>query len=210
MAWALQPRLTYRSRVLISEVPAMRRLTLAVIVLVVSVACATNPVSGKKELSLMSEAEELAIGQQADAEIRREMGVYDNQELQRYVSDIGMRLARQSHRPNLPWTFTVVDSPAVNAFAAARRLRLHHARHPAVSRRRGGTGWCARPRNRPRHRAPCVAAVTRVRRPAASDSRCSASSSRRPLRSGSRRRRGSACSSSSTAGTTSSSPTGWA
>ncbi len=95
----------------------MRRLTLAVLVLVVSVACATNPVSGKKELSLMSEAEELAIGQQADAEIRREMGVYDNQELQRYVSDIGMRLARQSHRPNLPWTFTVVDSPAINAFA---------------------------------------------------------------------------------------------
>ena len=95
----------------------MRRLTLAVLVLVVSVACATNPVSGKKEFSLMSEAEELAIGQQADAEIRREMGVYDNQELQRYVSDIGMRLARQSHRPNLPWTFTVVDSPAINAFA---------------------------------------------------------------------------------------------
>jgi len=95
----------------------MRRLTLAGIALVVSVACATNPVSGKKEFSLMSEAQELALGQQADAEIRREMGVYDNPELQRYVSDIGMRLARQSHRPNLPWTFTVVDSPAINAFA---------------------------------------------------------------------------------------------
>jgi len=95
----------------------MRRLTLAVIILATSLACATNPVTGKKEFSLMSEAEELAIGQQADAEIRREMGVYDNQELQRYVSDIGMRLAQQSHRPNLPWTFTVVDSPAINAFA---------------------------------------------------------------------------------------------
>jgi len=99
------------------EVPVMRRLTLAVIILATSLACATNPVTGKKEFSLMSEAEELAIGQQADAEIRREMGVYDNQELQRYVSDIGMRLAQQSHRPNLPWTFTVVDSPAINAFA---------------------------------------------------------------------------------------------
>jgi predicted Zn-dependent protease len=95
----------------------MRRLTPAVLALVFAAACATNPVSGKKEFSLMSEAEELAIGQQADAEIRREMGVYDNPELQRYVSDIGMRLARQSHRPNLPWTFTVVDSPAINAFA---------------------------------------------------------------------------------------------
>ena len=57
------------------------------------------------------------MGQQADAEIRREMGVYPDQELQRYVQDIGMRLAEHSHRPNLPWTFTVVDSPAINAFA---------------------------------------------------------------------------------------------
>ena len=93
------------------------RLTLAALALSLSVACATNPVTGKKELSLLSEAEELALGQQADAEIRREMGVYPDQELQRYVSDIGMRLAQQSHRPNLPWTFTVVDSPAINAFA---------------------------------------------------------------------------------------------
>ena len=68
-------------------------------------------------MSLLSEAEELAIGQQQDAEIRREMGVYDDPELQRYVSDIGQELARDSHRPNLPWTFTVVDSPAINAFA---------------------------------------------------------------------------------------------
>ena len=45
------------------------------------------------------------------------MGVYDDPELQRYVNDIGQQLARVSHRPNLPWTFTVVDSPAINAFA---------------------------------------------------------------------------------------------
>ena len=80
-------------------------------------ACATNPVSGKRQVSLMSEAEEMAIGQQQDAEIRREMGVYDDPALQRYVSDIGTELARRSHRPTLPWTFTIVDSPAINAFA---------------------------------------------------------------------------------------------
>ena len=79
--------------------------------------CATNPVTGKRELSLMSEAEEIAYGQQADPEIRREMGVYDDESLQRYVRDIGDRLARLSHRPGLPWTFTVVDQQAVNAFA---------------------------------------------------------------------------------------------
>jgi predicted Zn-dependent protease len=80
-------------------------------------ACATNPVTGKREISLMSEAEEIAYGQQADVEIRREMGVYDDPELQRYVADIGDRLARLSHRPNLPWSFAVVDHQAVNAFA---------------------------------------------------------------------------------------------
>jgi predicted Zn-dependent protease len=83
----------------------------------VAAGCATNPVSGKREISLLSEAQELAIGQQADAEVRREMGIYDERELQRYVSDIGMRLAQVSHRPNLAWTFTIVDLPAINAFA---------------------------------------------------------------------------------------------
>ena len=85
--------------------------------LLVSAACATNPVTGKRQMSLLSEAEEIAIGQQQDAEIRREMGVYDDPALQRYVNDIGQELARVSHRPNLPWSFTVVDSPAINAFA---------------------------------------------------------------------------------------------
>lgn len=80
-------------------------------------ACALNPVTGRREVSLMSEAEEIAIGRQGDAEIRREMGQYRDDELQRYVSGIGERLAAVSHRPGLPWTFTVLDSSAVNAFA---------------------------------------------------------------------------------------------
>ena len=83
------------------------------ILVIVGAACATNPVTGKRQMSLLSEAEELAIGQQQDAEIRREMGVYDDPGLQRYVNDIGQQLARLSHRPNLPWSFTIVDNPAV-------------------------------------------------------------------------------------------------
>jgi predicted Zn-dependent protease len=80
-------------------------------------ACATNPVTGKRQMTLLSEAEEAAIGQQQDAEIRREMGVYDHPSLQQYVNEIGQELARNSHRPHLPWSFTIVDSPAINAFA---------------------------------------------------------------------------------------------
>ena len=66
---------------------------------------------------LMSEAQELQLGQQADAEIRQTMGVYNDPELQAYVDRVGQRLARTSHRPNLKWKFTIVDEQAVNAFA---------------------------------------------------------------------------------------------
>lgn len=81
------------------------------------VACATNPVTGKRELSFMSEAQEISIGQENHPQILQEMGSYDHQELQRYLSDIGLRLAKSSERPQLPWRFTVVDQPVVNAFA---------------------------------------------------------------------------------------------
>ena len=80
-------------------------------------ACATNPVTGEQEFSLMSEAQEIELGTQMDVQVRKEMGVYEDAELQRYVETIGMRLARASERPNLPWHFAVVDEPAINAFA---------------------------------------------------------------------------------------------
>ena len=79
--------------------------------------CATNPVTGGREFALMTEGQEISIGEDADAQIREQMGVYDSPALQGYVADLGHRIAAMSHRPNLPWRFTVVDSPAVNAFA---------------------------------------------------------------------------------------------
>jgi predicted Zn-dependent protease len=102
----------------------MRRLTTTYLVLgllafaaAVLPACATNPATGKREFSLMSEAQEIQLGKEMDPQVRQEMGVYEDAALQRYVSNIGMQLARASERPNLPWQFTVVDEPAVNAFA---------------------------------------------------------------------------------------------
>jgi predicted Zn-dependent protease len=92
-----------------------RAVPIAAIVLVA--ACATNPVTGRRELSLMSEAQEVSLGRESDAQIKAEMGVYEDPELQKYVSDVGLRLAKLSERPNLPWQFTVVDQPAINAFA---------------------------------------------------------------------------------------------
>lgn len=95
----------------------LRWLGAAAALLTALAACATNPVTGRRELTLMSEAQEIAMGRDADPQIRAEMGVYDDPELQRYVSDLGLRLAKASERPDLPWQFTVVDQPAVNAFA---------------------------------------------------------------------------------------------
>ena len=95
----------------------LKRVHVVAVALATATACATNPVTGKREISLMSEAQEIGLGQQYDAEVRREMGVYDDPKLQQYVEAIGMQLARASERPNLPWHFTIVDVPAVNAFA---------------------------------------------------------------------------------------------
>ncbi|HEY7498644.1 MAG TPA: M48 family metalloprotease [Vicinamibacterales bacterium] len=95
----------------------IKMLAPAVVAGALAVGCATNPATGNREFSLMSEAQEIQLGQQMDVEVRKEMGVYEDAALQRYVEGVGMRLARGSDRPNLPWHFTVVDSPAVNAFA---------------------------------------------------------------------------------------------
>ena len=83
-------------------------------------ACGTqvvNPVTGQTEYSAMSEQDEIAEGQKAHAGVLEEYGAYDDPKLQAYVNDLGQRLAAQSHRANLKWTFTVLDSPEINAFA---------------------------------------------------------------------------------------------
>lgn len=94
-----------------------RHVAIAAVAASVTLACATNPATGRRQLMLMSEAQEIQLGRDSDQQIRQEMGVYDDPALQQYVDRIGQRLARQSHRPQLPWTFTVVNEPAVNAFA---------------------------------------------------------------------------------------------
>lgn len=93
------------------------RLILVLAILALLSACATNPVTGKKELVLVSEAQEIQMGQAGAQQVNQEMGLYDDPELEAYVSELGMRLAKSSERPNIPWQFHVLDSPIVNAFA---------------------------------------------------------------------------------------------
>lgn len=82
-----------------------------------SAGCTLNPATGQRQLTLISEQQEIAMGHTYDKQITAELGLYPDQELQDYVNDLGSRLAAKSERPNLPWTFRVVDDPMVNAFA---------------------------------------------------------------------------------------------
>jgi predicted Zn-dependent protease len=87
------------------------------IILSVLTACATNPVTGKKEFMLLSEKQEIAMGQQSDPEIIQYFGIYEDDKLQKFIQRTGERMARVSHRPDLNYEFKIVDSPVVNAFA---------------------------------------------------------------------------------------------
>ena len=81
------------------------------------IACATNPATGKKQLMLVSEAQEIAMGKEADQEAVAAYGLYPDPKVQAYVERLGKGLAAKSERPDLPWSFKVVDDPTVNAFA---------------------------------------------------------------------------------------------
>ncbi len=96
---------------------AFRRIVVTAVGALALTHCAQNPVTGGKDFVLMSEQQELALGAQAHQDVLKEYAALDNPALQAYVSEVGQRLAKQSHRPALDWHFTVVDSPDVNAFA---------------------------------------------------------------------------------------------
>ncbi len=76
-----------------------------------------NPVTGETERTVMTEQDEIAEGQKSHQQVIKEYGVYDNPRVQAYVNEVGQKLAAQSQRPNLKWTFTVLDSTEINAFA---------------------------------------------------------------------------------------------
>jgi predicted Zn-dependent protease len=96
----------------------VRRLLPVVLVIAIAAGCATNPVTGKKEISFVSEAQEIQAGQQSQASIVAEFGTFEHRGWAARVDSMGKALAARSHRPELPWNFQVLDDPTVNAFAA--------------------------------------------------------------------------------------------
>lgn len=79
--------------------------------------CARNPVTGKRQVALITESQELAMGQEADPQIVAQYGLYEDTALQNFINRKGKEMAAISHRPNLNYSFRIVDSDILNAFA---------------------------------------------------------------------------------------------
>jgi predicted Zn-dependent protease len=79
--------------------------------------CSMNPATGQNQLMLISEAQEIEMGREYDPQVVASIGLYPDDTWQRYIQQLGSQIAATGERPNLPWTFRVVDDPAVNAFA---------------------------------------------------------------------------------------------
>ena len=87
------------------------------VLLFLGIACAVNPVTGKRELSLYSEQDEIALGKETDIQIKHQFGIYEDSSLNSYVAGVGQSLSPHTHRSQLSYSFAVLDSPVVNAFA---------------------------------------------------------------------------------------------
>jgi predicted Zn-dependent protease len=80
--------------------------------------CATDPVTGKKQLMLVSEDTEVKIDQQySPIQISSDYGTVQDSQLNSYVSQVGKEMAAKSHRPHMPYSFRVVNATYVNAYA---------------------------------------------------------------------------------------------
>lgn len=79
--------------------------------------CAVNPVTGKTQLMLMTESQEIAMGKEYDPQLVASFGQYEEPGILSLVETKGTEMGKISHRPNLQYHFRILDSPVVNAFA---------------------------------------------------------------------------------------------
>jgi len=94
----------------------MKNLLIFLVIGTLLASCARNPITGKKEFAI-SEKRELQLGASYDPQIVASMGEYKDPQLESLIKKLGMQMAKESHRPNLNWKFTIIDSDVVNAFA---------------------------------------------------------------------------------------------
>ena len=94
----------------------MSRKLLIILLLVAGLAllggCAVNPVTGRQELALtsVSPQQEIELGKKAFPQVLQKMGgTFQDPELEDYVNQVGQRLGRVSHRPELHYEFKVLN-----------------------------------------------------------------------------------------------------
>ncbi len=98
---------------------SLTRLLIAITLLLTLISgCAVNPVTGKRELALVTEGQELAIGAEQYGPAQQSQGgaLHIDPALSQYVSSVGQRLAKVSDRP-LPYEFIVLNNSVPNAWA---------------------------------------------------------------------------------------------
>jgi predicted Zn-dependent protease len=83
-----------------------------------SCGCAINPVTGENQLMLVSEAQELQIGRQYAPEVEKQLGGrIENWQLQNYVNNVGQKISRVSHMPELEFHYVGLNDDSINAMA---------------------------------------------------------------------------------------------
>jgi predicted Zn-dependent protease len=88
-----------------------------IVPLIIIPSCAVNPVTGKKQLMLFSEAQEIKMGEEYDPQVIATFGLYEDEDLKAFIEEKGTEMGKISHRPKLEYHFRILDSPVVNAFA---------------------------------------------------------------------------------------------
>ncbi len=106
-----------QSRLNLGRLTPAPRLICVLVALATLCSCATNPVSGDLDFALISESKEIQQGREFNQQVLKQYEIYDDPDLQQYISRIGQALVAKSHRSDLPFTFTLLDSPEINAFA---------------------------------------------------------------------------------------------
>ncbi len=89
----------------------------AVVLLLALSACRTTPFSGRQQLVLMPEEQEIALGAQAYQEVLKGEPLSTNREATAMVQRVGQRIAAVAGRPDYQWEFNLVASSSQNAFA---------------------------------------------------------------------------------------------
>jgi len=94
-----------------------KEIILLLLVSLIAVSCAINPVTGKKELMLMSEAQEIQMGAQYDPQVIATFGEYQDEQILSFIQTRADEMGKISHRPTLKYHVKILDSPVINAFA---------------------------------------------------------------------------------------------